>query len=461
MASSLVTLTMQKARFIFCLLTAGFCLAAGAADTNSLVWHKPADRVDANVHGEPLWPLLQDIARQTGWRIFVEPDTTHAASAKFKDLPAGDALRMLLGDLNYAVVPQTNAPPQLYVFRTVMKNATQRVLAPRAPAKRVPNELMVKAKPGTDMDALAKMIGAKVIGRNEKLGLYRLSFADADSTDSALATLRNDSDVLAVDYNYVFDPPDTAQLLANAPGGPPALTLDPTTDSSDPCNATIGLIDTPLLPSGTPADQLVTKKISVAGDASPDPSVPTHSTAILQNIAQALSQIDHGHTSARVVDVDVYGSNPTTTSWDVALGVQAAVNNGANVLNMSLGSGGDSSVLDAVVKQVISDGVMVFAAAGNDPGDSLTYPAADPGVNAVTATQNGQIAPYADSGSFVSLALPGANVMYYNNQAYVFQGTSVSTALATGLAAGTRAAACDPWSQIQTTMDQQFPVPKN
>jgi thermitase len=216
-----------------------------------------------------------------------------------------------------------------------------------------------------------------------------------------------------------------------------------------------------LLPSGTPADQLVTKKISVAGDASPDPSVPTHSTAMLQNIAQALSQIDHGHTSARVVDVDVYGSNPTTTSWDVALGVQAAVNNGANVLNMSLGSGGDSSVLDAVVKQAISDGVMVFAAAGNDPGVSLTYPAADPGVNAVTATQNGQIAPYADSGSFVSLALPGANVMYYNNQAYVFQGTSVSTALATGLAAGTRAAACDPWSQIQTTMDQQFPVPKN
>jgi hypothetical protein len=162
----------------------------------------------------------------------------------------------------------------------------------------------------------------------------------------------------------------------------------------------------------------------------------------------------------RVVHVDVYGSNPMTTSWDVALGVQAAVTNGANILNMSLGSGGDSAVLDAVVKQAIADGVMVFAAAGNESGDSATYPAAIPGVNAVTATQNGQLAPYADYGNFVSLALPGANVVYYGNQAYVFQGTSVSTALATGVAAGTKGQDCWPWTQIQTAMQQKFPVPK-
>ena len=273
--------------------------------------------------------------------------------------------------------------------------------------------------------------------------------------------MKSDSDVLAVDYNYVFDPPDTPQLLANAPIGPLSLTLDPTSASDSPCNATIGLIDTPLQSLGSNLNQFVVKTISVAGDASPNPATPTHATGMLYDLLYAASQAGNGQSSVRVVDVDVYGANPTATSWDVALGVQAAVNNGANVLNMSLGSSGDSTVLDAVVKQAIADGVMVFAAAGNDPGDSPTYPAADPGVNAVTATQNGQIAPYADDGSFVSLALPGANVMYFNNQAYVFQGTSVSTALATGLAAGTKAAGCSPWSQIQTTMDQQFPVPSN
>ena len=127
---------------------------------------------------------------------------------------------------------------------------------------------------------------------------------------------------------------------------------------------------------------------------------------------------------------------------------------------MSLGSGGDSSVLDDVVKQAIADGIMVFAAAGNQPVASATYPAAIPGVNAVTATQNGQIAPYADYGNFVSMALPGANVVYYNGQAYVYQGTSVSTALATGVAAGTKGADCWSWTQIQSAMQQQFAVPK-
>jgi serine protease len=181
---------------------------------------------------------------------------------------------------------------------------------------------------------------------------------------------------------------------------------------------------------------------------------------MLYNLLYSASQAAHGNSSLRVVHVDVYGQNTMTTSWDVALGVQAAVNNGANVLNMSLGGGGDSTVLDAVVKQAISDGVIVFAAAGNESVNTATYPAAIPGVNAVTATQNGQIAPYADYGSFVSLALPGANLVNFGNQTYVFQGTSVSTALATGVAAGTKGADCLPWAQIQSAMLQKFPVPK-
>jgi hypothetical protein len=151
-----------------------------------------------------LWPLLEKIALDAGWRIYVEPGVTHVVSAKFKNLPSVEALRMLFGDLNFALVPQTNAAPRLYVFRTARQNATQLVRAPAAPAKHVPNELLVKLKPGADIDALAKLIGAKVIGRDDKLGIYRLQFANADATDAALASLKNNSDVLAVDYNYIL-----------------------------------------------------------------------------------------------------------------------------------------------------------------------------------------------------------------------------------------------------------------
>jgi hypothetical protein len=155
---------MSKMRSVFCLLLAVFCLGARAADTNSLVWHRGTGRVDADLRGMALWPLLEKVAVEAGWHIYVEPDTTNTTSAKFKNLPSGEALKRLLGSLNFALVPQTNGLPRLYVFRTVMKNATQPVLAPKPVARHVANELLVRLKPGTDADALAKLLGAKITG---------------------------------------------------------------------------------------------------------------------------------------------------------------------------------------------------------------------------------------------------------------------------------------------------------
>jgi hypothetical protein len=446
-------------RIAICLFLAAFCLWARAADTNSLVWHRAADRVDADVRGMALWPLLEKIAVEAGWHIFVEPDTTHTTSAKFKDLPSGDALKMLLGNLNFALVPRTNGVPQLYVFRTERQNATLQVRAPQAAPRHVPNELLVKLKPGTDADALAKLLGAKITGRNDKLGLYRLQFGNADATDAALASLKNNPDVAAVDYNYVFDPPATPQLLANPPVGPVSLTLDPAT-TGDPCNPVVGLIDTQVQSLGSQLDPFMLKPISVAGDACTNTSTLTHGTAMAETILRAVSQSAGGNSSVRILAVNVYGcTDATTTSWNVALGIQAAVDNGATVLNLSLGGPGDSAVLDSVIQQAVAAGIPVYAAAGNQPVSTPTYPAADPGVIAVTATQGGQLAPYADFGSFVSLAMPGASVVYLGTQAYVVQGTSPATAYATGVAAGTKGADCLPWSQIQSAMQQKFPVP--
>jgi hypothetical protein len=445
-------------KIAICLFLAAFCLCARATDTNSLVWHRATDRVEADVRGMALWPLLEKIAADAGWHIYVEPDTTHTTSAKFKDLPSGEALKRLLGDLNFALVPQTNAVPQLYVFRTVMKNATQRVLAPKPVARHVPNELLVRLKPGADIDALAKLLGAKITGRNDKLGLYRLLFNDAAATDAALASLKNNSDVLAVDYNYVFDSPATPQLLANPPVGPVILTLDPAT-TGDPCNPVVGLIDTPVQSLGSQLDPFMLKPISVAGDAGTNTSTLTHGTAMAETILRAVAQAGGGSSSVRILSVDVYGADATTTSWSVALGIQAAVNNGATILNLSLGGPSDSAILDSVIQQAIAAGIPVYAAAGNQPVSTPTYPAASPGVIAVTATQGGQLAPYADFGSFVSLALPGASVVYFGGQAYVVQGTSPATAYATGVAAGTKGMNCLPWAQIQSAMQQKFPVP--
>ena len=434
-----------------------WALPVGAV--NSLAWNTNTDRVDADLRGMPLWPFLEDLAHKSGWRVYVEPGTDKMVSTKFKDLPAGEALKMVFGDLNYALVPQTNGPTCLYVFLTAMQNATKPVVA-RKPATHVPNELMVKLKPGTDADALAKSVGAKILQRNDKLGIYLFQFSDATATDAALGQLQTNPDVQAVDYNYNFDPPPSAQALPPGSATPAAvnLKLDPPSDNN-PCNVLVGLIDTPIQSVPANLAQFVQPQISVAGKAGTLPSTPTHATGMAQFILGAISQSSGGHSSAQILPVDVYGSSATTTSWDVAMGIQAAVDKGANVLNLSLGSPADSAVLDSVIQQAEAAGVLIFAAAGNEPVTTPTYPAAIAGVNAVTAVQAGPLAPYANDGSFIDMALPGSGVMVLGTQAYGMEGTSVSTAYATGVAAGTKTSNCDGWTQIQGAMQQKFVVP--
>jgi thermitase len=444
-------------------LVACLGLLARGGETNVLVWQADRNQVSADIRGEALWPLLEDIAHQTGWHIFVEPDASHDSSVKFRNLPSGEALQKLLGDLNFAVVPQTNGEQELYVFKTTMQKATQRVaaVARKAAARHVAYQLMVHLKPGADIDAIAKAHGAKVLSRNDKLGIYLLEFSDSTSTDAALASLKTDSQVASVDYNYLFDAPVSPTQPATAPsGGPVSLTLDPNT-STDPCNPVVGLIDTGVQSLGSTLDPFLLTSVNVSGTTTPmSTTTPTHGTAMAQTILRAVSQ-QGSSSSVRILPVDVYGSGETTTSWNVALGVQAAVNGGATVLNMSLAGSTDGAVLDDIVQQALAKGIVIFAAAGNQPVTTPEYPAAIPGVNAVTAlSAPGQLASYADYGNFVEMALPGSSVVYMGSDPWVVNGTSPATAYATGVAAGSKAVNCQSWSQIQSAMAAKFPVPQ-
>jgi hypothetical protein len=450
---------MFKLRQILFCLSLAFVFTARAADTNSLVWHKAADRVDADIRGEALWPLLEQIAGAADWKIFVEPGAEHSASVKFKDLPSGDALKMLLGDLNFALVPQTNAPALLYVFRTTMQNATKQVRVAK-PARRIANELLIRVKPGTDIDALARSLGAKITGRMDKLAVYRLQFGDAAATDAALAQLQSNSDVSAVDYNYVFDPPPSAVPLSSATVPPLSLTLNPPGDSG---KVIVGLVDMNVQSLGAQLDKFILPQLSVTGDTAASSTDMTHGTAMAYTILEAIAQQSSGGSSVQIQPVDVYGGSATTTSWNVALGIQKAVDSGANVLNLSLGSSSDSSVLDGVIQLALQDNIMIFGAAGNTPVNTPTYPGAIPGVYDVTAlSQQGQLASYANDWSGDSMALPGTSFVYYGGQAYGVQGTSSATAYASGIFAGTMGAnSSSTAAQIISLMETKFPVPKN
>lgn len=434
--------------------------AATPKTDNTLVWSKDKDRMDADVRELGLATLLERIATETGWQVFVEPGTTHTASSKFKNLPSGEALRLLLGNLNFTLIPQTKTSPRLYVFRTEMKKATRQVRAFReAPgSKRIPNELILKLRPGADINQLARKLGARVIGCIEGLNVCRLQFPDADAADKARELLALDDDVTAVDYNYSIDRPMPPIESTSAAASPPQLQLNPPDDTGQ---IVIGLVDTEIQALCGDLNKFMLKPISVAGGVPPTANVPTHATAMANMMLRSLQSATKGSTSVQILPVDVYGPNATTSTYDVANGIVAAVNNGAKVINLSLGGTGDSAFLQSLVQAVSDRGILIIAAAGNEPVTTPFYPAAYPGVVAVTATERGQIAPYANHGSFVDVAAPGSDLFCFNGQSYYTSGTSASAAYTSGMAAGIADSTKKSGSEVQTIILQTLAVPGN
>lgn len=434
-----------------------------SAATNTLTWDREKNLVSADVRDWDLIGLMESVAVQSGWHVFLEPDYSYKASVKFQNLPPGEALRRLLGSMNFAMMPQTNGPQRLYVFRTAMKNATQEVrragerVAPKP--RRVPNELIVRLKPGTDAEALAKSLGAKIVGVIPELNAYRFQFENEEATEAARQKLEANPEVMSVEYNYYMDQPFTPQSLGGMAAPETKLKLDP--PKTDDCKVLVGFVDTTLQQLDPKLEAFVKERISVTGSTSGS-TTPTHQTAMVNAFLQALQASGQTSTSARILSVDVFGSDPSANSFNVALGIQKAVNSGATAINLSLGGYQDVAVLRDVVQQAAALGIPLFAAVGNDGSNTPFYPAAYPGVVSVTAlSRAGQIATYANTGTQADAAAPGAVIFSYNGLVYGSQGTSVSSAVAAGMAAGLADSTCAPWSKVIPAVEKTLAVPAN
>lgn len=409
---------------------------AASAATDSLTWRKDKDSVDADISSWTVIRTLESIAAATGWQVFVEPGSQRKVSTKFKDRSRDRALDFLLPGLNRALLPGTNGGPQrLLVFRNTQKDATRLIRAPRSGPKPIPNELIVTMKNGKSVDELAKKLGAKVVGKSPGLNSARLQFADEDVTRDAREALLNNEDVASVDPNF----PVLSQPVPETSAAPslPDLKLAPVNPGE---GIVIGLIDTQV--QGCGSDDFLLPCIGTGcdgGGGSETSPTPSHGTAMAAALRTGISMFTDCSKGSRVrvLPVNVYGCDPTTTSFEVTEGIYQAMQKGASVINLSLGSEGDTPYLHDIIKQGAATGHMFIGSAGNTPVTSPTFPAAYPEVIAVTAGDGkGQLAPYANRGSFVDVMAPGNAFLNYNGQTWRVSGTSPAAAYISGAIAG-------------------------
>ena len=145
--------------------------------------------------------------------------------------------------------------------------------------------------------------------------------------------------------------------------------------------------------------------------------------------------------NCRLMPVKVLNQNNIGSWSQLAQGILFAVDNGAQVLNLSLGATIPSETLAAAIEYAIEQGVIVVAAAGNNGSDSPFYPAALDGVIAVGATTNtGERWSRSNYGAYIDLVAPGALIYStYNDLENMFHGytymsgTSMATPFVSGV----------------------------
>lgn len=212
----------------------------------------------------------------------------------------------------------------------------------------------------------------------------------------------------------------------------PAIQSEQAWDITRGANSAVAVLDTGIVSGGGDGVNQCSFGYDVVNlDSNPhDGSDLSHGTHVAGTISQLTSfdsnLVGYGTVGmapeACVMPIKVLDDSGSGSFADIAEGIYIAVDNGADVINMSLGVNArygitSDPLVDPALDYAENKGVLVVAAAGNDGNrKNVSYPAIYPSVVAVGATDfNNQKVRYSNSGTGLDLMAPGGDTSVDKN----------------------------------------------
>jgi thermitase len=302
--------------------------------------------------------------------------------------------------------------------------------------------LLVKFAPGASSDAQTSAFGAvggRVVSQISDIGV-RVVSVPAGNASSALAHLK-------VTPGVEFAEPDATAEAADVPNDPyfsqqwglnKIDATDAWTTDKGSASVKVAILDTGVSLTHPDLQSKIVSSVNFSSSSTVD-DVNGHGSHVA-GIAAAMTNNGVGVAglgyNADILNVKVLDDSGMGLYSDLASGITWAADNGADVINMSLGGTTPSSTLESAVNYAWSKGVVVVAAAGNNSSSTAFYPAAYSNVIAVAATDSlDHLASFSDYGDWVDVAAPGVNIYSTIPSGYGYMsGTSMASPYVAGLA---------------------------
>ena len=319
----------------------------------------------------------------------------------------------------------------------------------------IKNEAVLAFPDEDGMETLLKRIestssGVELVATLDVLQAIRLRFEDMEDLRDLLAGITEDEGI-SIDANYAvripnYPIPDPDAPLAGASGGAPFrnnalrfLGVDPGENANWGEGVTVAVIDSGVAEHPTFREGQVRHvgEIKEVPEAEPgaNPIPDGHGTAVASIIAGSDSRTPGVAPAAGILSFQLLDDEGSGDSFTLAQMMTDAVDLGADLINLSLGSYGDSLLVREAVAYASEHQRLVIASTGNDATDSIAFPAAYEDSIAVGAIDaQGEHLEFSNSGEQLDLAAPGLAVdaAWPNNQMVGFSGTSASAPFVTG-----------------------------